>query len=368
MAHKNTDVDVFFLEYCPSWLFRLVFRIFRPTAKLDKDVKDTEMFYKGIKYNIIRIPKLIIDYLISVKLHLPSTVSKFIERYNVSRFKNYDIIVAHSTTGAHLAKLVQKKYGIPYIAVWHGSDINYTPLESKYKFNEVKSYVSNAACNVYVSNALKNTSESLFGLHENCVIYNGVEDIFRPIENKVRIRKKNNCDERTVIAFVGGLLAVKNVEVLPRVFNEINSKQKNCIFWIIGEGKFRSQLHSELENLKVDYKFWGNVEQEQMVELYNCIDLLVLPSKNEGLPLVILEAIACECNVVASDVGGISEVLSSENIVPLDDCFVKNFSQRCIKILTHNNSTRLHLSKDFLWSTISKQEYELLQRVLDSIK
>lgn len=363
MKHQNADVDVFFLEQQPSWLFKLVFKVFRSKATLDESVSDRELLYKGVHYHFIRTPKLMIDYILSVKLHLSLTISKLFEHRNISHFKGYDIVIAHSTTGAYLANLIHKKYNIPYVAVWHGSDINYTPLESKHKFNEVNSYIQNAACNVYVSKALKHTSEKMFGAHKSCVIYNGVQDIFRINPNVEKIREAHNCKGRTIIAFVGGLLEVKNTEVLAPVFKEINSKINNCQFWIIGDGKLKSELLNSLNETKVDYKFWGNVEQDKMVDLYNCIELLVLPSKNEGLPLVVLEAMACGCKVVTSDVGGISEVLPSKYVIPLNDSFVNNFSQRCVETLIEKDIP-LALSKEFSWETISEREFELIKQIL----
>lgn len=365
MQHPNIDVDIYFLEEYPSLLFKLIFKAFRPNATLDETVDAKEVIYKGVKYHILRTPKLIIDYILSVKLHFSTTISKIIERKKMSHFREYDIIIAQSTTGAHLAKLVHHKYNIPYIAVWHGSDINYTPLESKYKFKEVSSYIHNAAYNVYVSNALKNTAVNLFGDHKSCVIYNGVQDVFMVSPNKEEICKTYNSEKRTIVAFVGGLLEVKNIEVLAPVFKEINSKISNCQFWIIGDGKLRHSLLNSLNDVNIDYKFWGNVEQNKMADLYNCIDLLVLPSKNEGLPLVVLEAMACGCKVVTSDVGGISEVLPAEYVVPLNQSFVQNFSQRCIETLIENNE-QFSLSKDFSWDTISEQEYELIKFVLNN--
>ena len=63
--------------------------------------------------------------------------------------------------------------------------------------------------------------------------------------------------------------------------------------------------------------FFGNQPSPAMPDIMNCIDVLVLPSLNEGLPLVCAEAISCGAAVVGSDVGGIAEVIGSENVVPL---------------------------------------------------
>ena len=63
--------------------------------------------------------------------------------------------------------------------------------------------------------------------------------------------------------------------------------------------------------------FFGNQPSSVMPDIMNCIDVLVLPSLNEGLPLVCAEALSCGAAVVGSDVGGIAEVIGSDNVVPL---------------------------------------------------
>lgn len=79
--------------------------------------------------------------------------------------------------------------------------------------------------------------------------------------------------------------------------------------------------------------FLGNVEAEDMPALMNCVDVLVLPSLNEGLPLVCAEALKCGANVVGSDVGGIAEVIGHQNVVPHGPDFVSQFAQKVVSML-----------------------------------
>ncbi len=84
----------------------------------------------------------------------------------------------------------------------------------------------------------------------------------------------------------------------------------------------------------IDVRFWGNVPSEQMPAMMNCIDLLVLPSLNEGLPLVTVEALKCGAAVVGSDAGGIPEVIGHDCTVPLGPSFVENMAALACRMLS----------------------------------
>ena len=68
--------------------------------------------------------------------------------------------------------------------------------------------------------------------------------------------------------------------------------------------------------------------------------------RNEGLPLVCLEAISCGANAVGSAVGGIPEAVGESNVVPLGDDFVDGMSQKILQMLKHpeNQSVPAHMS------------------------
>ena len=96
----------------------------------------------------------------------------------------------------------------------------------------------------------------------------------------------------------------------------------------------------------------------------NCIDVLVLPSHNEGLPLVVAEAIKCGANAVGSHVGGIPEVIGENNTIPLGDDFTEKMAQRIVYFLTHRESQAI--SSDFSWIETAKKEMEIYTKLMST--
>lgn len=150
-----------------------------------------------------------------------------------------------------------------------------------------------------------------------------------------------------IIGAVGRLATVKGhsylIEAMPSILNEI----KTCRLIIAGDGPLRGELETLISKLGLSetVKLVGHVDD--INGFMAAIDLFVLPSLSEGLPIALLEAMASEKPVLASSVGGISEVItdSSEGILisPCDPKAISNAVRRLFqdgnqrKTLGHNS-------------------------------
>ncbi len=92
-------------------------------------------------------------------------------------------------------------------------------------------------------------------------------------------------------------------------------KNPNIVFLVVGKGPDQSNVQMRAGQLGIEnnFRLTGFVKDEDLSFYYNAADFFVLPSKSgEGLPLVALEAMACGLPVIATDVGGIREVLTEK--------------------------------------------------------
>ena len=129
---------------------------------------------------------------------------------------------------------------------------------------------------------------------------------------------------------------------------------------MIGGGKYFNQVKEMVKDLPV--RLWGNQEPEVMPAFLNASDVLILPSINEGLPLTVVEGLACGCNVVGSLVGGIPEVIGEDNCVDLKDPqFVDKFADKVVAYLQAEPHIEQPLKPEFDWNLTAKHELDVIK-------
>ena len=114
----------------------------------------------------------------------------------------------------------------------------------------------------------------------------------------------------------------------------------------------------------INCHFTGKVPPEEIPDLLNCIDLLVLPSSLEGLPLVVIEALSCGAHVVATNVIGTAEAVGRENAIDLGDGFVDRFTDRAVELLQGEIDQKL--PPEVSWSATADKENRIYRQYLNN--
>jgi glycosyltransferase involved in cell wall biosynthesis len=112
----------------------------------------------------------------------------------------------------------------------------------------------------------------------------------------------------------------------------------------------------------IDVRFWGNIPPGDMPAMLNCVDVLLLPSLNEGLGMICAEAVRCGAVVIGSDVGGIPEVVGKDYVVPLGDGFVEGMASKAVAMLQTPSAQVLPFELD--WNSTAAKELSVIRSVL----
>jgi glycosyltransferase involved in cell wall biosynthesis len=146
------------------------------------------------------------------------------------------------------------------------------------------------------------------------LVPNGVDtEKFKPQTTNSELKRSLGIDDKPCALFVGNLVPRKGLQFLVQAAQTVTKQIGNAVFLIVGEGPQKNQIKAQLEkaNLSKNFLFLGNLKDSELPAIYNCADVFVLPSIQEGQGIVLLEAQACGKPVVAFDVGGVNEAVQN---------------------------------------------------------
>jgi glycosyltransferase involved in cell wall biosynthesis len=217
-----------------------------------------------------------------------------------------------------------------------------------------------------------------FGLPADKLVMvpNGVNrDVYSAIEKEdlKAFRRRWALPEEKIVLFVGRLVYEKGIHVLvnavPKVLEKVNAK-----FIIVGSGYMKEQVMTIVRSMKMEHKvlFAGFADDATLLRLQKCADVSVVPSLFEPFGIVALEAMAARSPVVASDTGGLSEIVdhdwSGVKVYPNNP---ESLAWGIVKILTDDiyrnylveNAYRKILDK-YDWDKIAQQTRTIYEGVL----
>jgi len=319
--------------------------------------------FEGINYQFLKQKYGLFLYTLSHSFNIyPEIYKKFekmiFRKYDLSQ---YSLIHAHfALPNGLLAKNIFQKYHIPYIVTLHGSDIHTFPFKNPRLKRKIIETLENAKKCFFVSKALKKKAIEIgYTKNNSVVIPNGFDKKTFFYQDKNKAKLKLGFFKKRLIGFVGHLLMIKNVLLLPEIFMEVLKRYKDTDFVIIGDGILRRQLQKSFEEKEVNVTFTGTISPQKVANYMRAMDILILPSKNEGWPCVIKEAQACGCYVIGSNNGGIPEAIGDYgSVYPTKGDFINLAKEKIIELFNNPHfllKTPENLER-FHWDNIVKKE------------
>lgn len=167
---------------------------------------------------------------------------------------------------------------------------------------------------VAVANEIARTIEQMYGYKNPPIIPNGIptEEYAPNPEKRTQFRAAHGVEpDALVIVHVGRFVELKNHALLLQAFAQLRCAQP-LYLWLVGDGELRPQMEQLAQELGIAdrVRFWGI--RADVPELLNAADIFTLPSKYEGNPMSIMEAMAAGLPVVATAVGGIPELVDQD--------------------------------------------------------
>ena len=248
------------------------------------------------------------------------------ELYRIFKENNYKIVHSHISTLSVFPLRIAKKAGVP-IRIAHSHS---TSNKKEWKRNLIKN-ILRPFSKVYANQFFACSELSgrwLFGekafKNNKIKIINNAIDLEKfkfnkEIRNKIR-EKLDILEDTLLIGHIGRFVTQKNHEFLIEVFNDIYKGRKNSKLILIGQGNLKKKIVKKVEELglKDNVIFTGQINN--VSDYYNAMDIFILPSLYEGLPVVGIEAQAngllCE---FSTDMTKETKVLNTTRFISLKE-------------------------------------------------
>jgi len=258
--------------------------------------------------------------------------------------ENYSLDVLHVhyampfAASAYLARQLLLPRQLPVVTTLHGTDITVVGVEPAF-FRVTQFSIQESDRITAVSRFLKQRAEATFGITRPIeVVYNFVDSkVFAP-------RKRSGLrlapPETRILMHASNFRPVKNIPVVIQVFAEVRKRLPSKLV-MVGDGPEKAGAEHLARELGIerDVLFLGN--QDMMEELLPLADVFLLPSSSESFGLVALEAMSAEVPVVASNAGGLPEVIEHGVTGFLHDAqHVAGFTSSVLRLLQNENLRR----------------------------
>jgi len=224
---------------------------------------------------------------------------KFLREHN-----EYKILHSHVRSYAIIIIRIAKRYGLKTIVHSHSTSNG----------KGIKSYIKGLLQfpikkeSDYLFACSKISGEWLFGknnVHASNyrMIKNAIDTSKYRVESSTReeYRRMFNANDKTVYGHIGRLCEPKNHRFLLEIFKDIRKKDPNSLLMIVGEGPYRSQIESWINQFGLEDSVIMTGARGDVPQLFSAMDIFLFPSLWEGLPVTVIEAQAAGLPCLISD-------------------------------------------------------------------
>ena len=269
-----------------------------------------------------------------------------------------DIIHEQAIQG--LGFFIKKLSNIPYIIFTQGTDL-YLTSPTFLKNFIVKSSLKSADVLIGLTQDMAQEMKKFYP-RDVVIIPNGVDlDRFRKLSRKDARRELGIKGDKKVILCVANLRAEKGHEYLVEAMESVSTHYHESTLFVVGQDYLKGRIKDLVikKNLQDRIFFAGFVPPDKLPKYMRAADIFVLPSLREGLPIALLEAMAAGLPIVATNVGGMPEIIKEDEngflVEPMDS---QQLAKKIIFLLQNEDirkrfsSNNTERAKNYNWSTI----------------
>ena len=225
------------------------------------------------------------------------------------RTEQVDILHSHGYKADIYGYLATRRLGIPITATRHNQrGLRHTLAIRLYEFFDIlflRHFNAVAAVSDLIAEELLRAGVAP---QKVAVIGNGI-DLSRFAGASPTLSEELNKGQRLLIGTAGRLIPQKGIEYFLMAASEVLKEFPSLLFGIVGEGPHRSTLERLIKDLGIKRSVVFTGPRADMPNVYASLDVFVLPSLEEGMPMTVLEALASGLPVIATKVGAVTKLV-----------------------------------------------------------
>ena len=324
-------------------------------------INERIIFFRFKKTGIRIIDKLVYNF------RYYQTYKKNVQAYIAKEGKPAIVHIHVPMKAGMMGRWIKKRWGIPYIISEHSAhytgntDDDFSAKSFFHRYN-VKQVFRNADAVTNVSAIIGSKLKELFGIGEVRVIHNTVDTQFFHYQTR-GISKFRFIHVSTLAAYH------KNIDGMLRSFSQLIKKREDFELVIVGPASavLKEQiLQSGLASFVV---FGGEISYPEVALQMQQASALVLFSRYENFPCVVVEALSCGLPVIAADTGGIKEAVNETNGILVQSENEEELTNALNRVMNEydkfdREKIALDSAQRFSYEAIGKQFYDLYNEVI----
>lgn len=225
----------------------------------------------------------------------------YLEEFFSEHASEYDIVHLHAPTIAFMAFPIIAKYGIKHRIIH-----SHATLYAENKIKAIRNKILWALAQGKITDRIgcsKAAGDFLFGKEDFVVLKNAIayEEYLYDEALRAKVREQEGVSDKLVVGNVGRFSQQKNQTFLIEIFAKIKEIHPNSVLWLLGDGELRGEIEEKIKAFHLEdcVKLFGMVGNTK--DYYQAMDVMVMPSLFEGLPMVGVEAQASGLPCVFAD-------------------------------------------------------------------
>jgi len=265
-------------------------------------------------------------------LGLATKLVELVEAYDLELIHAH-YAVPHAAS-AYLAKQILNSQLIKIITTLHGTDITLVGADQSFR-RVIKFTIEKSDGVTAVSDYLKQQTIREFDIQREIRVIHNFIDPVRPAQLRSQCNRESYAPHgEKILIHASNFRPVKRVGDVVRIFAEVHARIPAKLI-LIGDGPERPFIQQLIKDLKLSADVYFLGEQDHLEPLFFCADLFLLPSEQESFGLTALEAMNCSVPVIATETGGLPEVITHGEtgyLYPVGE--IKKMAEKSIELLS----------------------------------